>query len=143
MIDPIEVVVAYLKTLAVGTTVGGRVVGGQAPYGKAGGWTLGQTGIAVQPSPGGAIERAVEVVNQRVAVRLWAATEREAWALWLALHEGAARTGRQLVAVSGARTALLHALLEDSGPSLVWDDELGQWSVVVFYLATVAETVVS
>ncbi len=136
MIDPIEAVVRFLRSTTLETSLSSRIVAGRAPYGSV--WTLGQTGLTVRPS-GGDPDAYVPLRVARLELRCWGPTEQQAYAVYLELASVAARTGRQGVALTSGSIALLHQLLEASGPSLIWDDEVGAWSVVVFYAATVGE----
>ena len=136
MVDPVEVVVRYLRSTPLTLTLGNRIVAGQARYGK--GWSLVQSALTVRPS-GGTPDLYTPIRSLRLEMRCWGATEMVAWDAYLALAGVAARVNRQRVALTDGTVALLHALLEISGPSLIWDDEVKAWSIVVFYECQVGE----
>lgn len=136
MIDPVETVVTFLRSTTLNATLDGRIVAGRALYGDV--WQLGQAALTVRPS-GGDPDAYVPVRVARLEMRCWGPSEQQAYAVYLELASVAARTGRQGVALTSGDTALLHQMLEASGPSLIWDGEVQAWSVVVFYVATVGE----
>ena len=136
MIDPVETVVTYLRGTEIGDTVEDRLVAGRARFGSE--WTIGQKAINLLPM-GGPTELYVPLRNVRIASQSWGATEHDSYSTYLALMDQAARVNRQRVVLNDGQAALLHALLEVSAGTLLWDDEVGCWTTVAYLMAIVGE----
>lgn len=150
MIDPLEVIIAFLLADAklqelVGTRVASKHRYADASPGAAGmgakAWATNERGLMVRLD-GGAPDLYAPVQNVRLEVRAYAPSTPEAMRVQARLIEISRATERVNVDVSGGR-ALLYRFLQDSGVSLLYDDTLGLDYVLVFFTASVAEAAVA
>lgn len=146
MIDPLETVLSFLKTDgALAELVGNRIAskhrfgdasraqaGQGAPY-----WQIGSAGLTVRLD-GGDPEIYAPVQNVRLEVRCYAQGAHEAMQVWRRVVELARGCERVSVDTSDGG-ALLHEFLQASGPSTLWDNNLGMDFVLSFFNASVSE----
>lgn len=138
MIDPLEVVIAFLqRDTDLAALVGDRIAS-KHRYGET--WTRGDASIAVRLD-GGNPNLYVPLETMRLEVRCFGASAHEAMRIWRRLVELSRGTERVVVNVeSGA--ALLHALLQDSAASTLYDNDVKMDFVMVFLRAMVSEQAV-
>ncbi len=135
MIDPLEAVIAYLGADAGVQALVGERVAAKHRYGA--GWTTGQTGLTVGLD-GGTPDIYVPMQEVRLETRAFAGSQAEAMRTWRELVKVARRTNRNAVATS-AGMGLIYRLNQASGPSLLYDQDLGMDVALCFFEALVSE----
>ena len=135
MVDPLETVIAYLKTDATLTTLVSTRIDSRHRYG--GTWTAAQAGLMVRLDGG---QPNIDVALQpiRLEVRCYAPSQYQAMAIWKRLVEISRAVSRKAATVTGDK-ALLYRLNQESGPSALYDTEVGMDFVMCFFSALVAE----
>jgi hypothetical protein len=139
MIDPLETVMAFLKLDGELTTLVGDRIAAKRRFGQAGqaAWTTGQTALVVRLN-GGRPNIDVEVQEVSIEARCFAGSAFEAMKIWMRLVHLSREGVREPVNTS-LGLGLLYSFLSASGPSLLWDPEVGMDFVASFFDATVAE----
>ncbi len=136
MIDPLETVIATLLLDEPLQALVGDRIAAKHRYGVE--WTAGQAGIGVHLDGGEPdLYRPRQAV--RIEVRMYAGSQAQAMKIWQRLVQISRYwSGRQAVNTSNG-AALLYALYQASGPSLLFDQELGMDFALAFFEAVVAE----
>lgn len=139
IIDPLETVIA---ALAQDESLQGLIenrLAAKHRYGAS--WTVGQAGLGVHLESGDPdLYRPAQTV--RLELRAYASSQAQAMRIWMRLVQISRETNRREVATANG-PALLYALYQASGPSLLHDPELGMDVVLVFFEAVVAEGAVA
>lgn len=136
MIDPLEVVIAYVKA-EIGL-VEGRVAS-KHRFNNA--WEIGQAAIVVRQD-GGSPDIYVPVSYVRLELRFYGSNTPEIASLWGTVVALSRNTGRQAVTLSGGRVALLQILTQASGLSYLFDEVIKIDYGLAFFNAIVAEQTV-
>jgi len=135
MIDPLETIIAYLRQRPELLDVVGTRLGAQHQYGTV--WQKTQTGLVILADTGWP-QRELPVQPLRLESRCYAPTQLEAMKIWMALVQVSRVTARVIVSTTGG-PALLYYFLQDSGPSMLYDDVVGLPVVMCFWAILVAE----
>ena len=137
IIDPLATVISYLQADAGLAALVGDRVAAKHRYGEA--WEKGDAGLMVRLD-GGRPERYLPVHTVRLELRCYAASQVEAVGIYLALLETARATEREMVGpATDGGTALLYWFLPASGPSLLYDPDVGMDFCLAFFEAQVGE----
>jgi hypothetical protein len=138
MIDPLETVIAALALdVPLADLVGGRIAA-KHRYGAS--WTVGQAGLAVYLS-GGTPDLYRGQQEVRLELRAYAGSQVVAMRIWQRLVRISRELNRQVVNTANGK-ALLYALYQASGPSLLFDPDLGMDFALAFFEAHVSEEAV-
>lgn len=146
MIDPLETAIVYLmQDGALKELVGDRIAAkhryGDSSPAMAGhgakGWAVGASGLAVRVD-GGTPDIYAELQEVRLDARCYADSAANAMKVWRRLVEISRETDRVEVETQSG-TALLHSLLQESGPSTLYDNTIGMDFVLAFFSVTVGE----
>lgn len=125
-VNPIEALVAYLKTQMPGVKIDT-----QHRYGHD--WDpLADSALVLVPS-GGVPDRDAPLQNLVVDVWCYAPSQYAATELWRDFVTVARATDREPVAVTGG-TALVYAIVQEGGPHLLYDSTVGMdvcYSIIV------------
>lgn len=135
MIDPLETVLAYLAAEPALVALVDTRIAAKHRYAET--WTRGQSAIMVRLD-GGPPELYVNLQVVRLEARCYAASQAEAAEIWRALVGVSRAACRESVPVTDG-TALLHYLLQESGPSLLYDGEARMDFCLCFFGAAVSE----
>jgi hypothetical protein len=136
VVDPVETVIKFLEVNGAALGVGSRVAG-KHRFGADNAWTPGQKALMVQLD-GGEDSNNVPLHQVRLELRIYAATPAQAMDVWKVLIPLARGVNREVVTTSSG-SALLHALLQASGPSFAYDDQVGCDFLMQFFTAIVGE----
>lgn len=146
MIDPLETVIAYLRQDTRLMELVGTRVSSKRRYGAnaaadvaqgAPGWNVGETALTIRMDGGGP-DIYAPVQDVRLEVRCYASSQMAAMRVWRRLVELSRGVEREAVDTSAGR-ALLHNLLQSSGPSTLYDAQIGMDFVLAFFDARVGE----
>ncbi len=135
-IDPLDAVIQYLKA---NSTLSGLVNGQIAAknrYGKA--WDPG-TASLVAKLDGGTPNDYVPVITARFELQCFGSTTVEAMNIWRQLVTMSRNADREEVTTGSGDRALLYNFLQDSGPSLLYEQDLELDFVLVFFRASICE----
>lgn len=146
MIDPLAVVIADLQQNAALTALVGGRIATQHHYGEADSppgpypaWARDDLALTLHLD-GGTPDYYLPRQEVRLEARGYAPTQVAALQIYLALVAYCRTASRAVVSPGTAGgTGLLYWLLPDSGPSLVYDPDLGLHLLVVFLRASVGE----
>jgi hypothetical protein len=140
MIDPVEVCIQAIKSAAP-TLAGGQVASKNhyvgADSSDPGLWPVNTEGISMRLD-GGQVELYLPVHDIRLEVRCFGNDQPGAMALLITFQQLARTLQRKMVEVSGG-TALLYFMVPESGPSLLYDADLGKDFSLQFFHAKVHE----
>lgn len=146
MIDPLEVVLRYLRTDGALTALVGDRIASKHRYGDASRaqagqgapyWNAGDAGVMVRLD-GGDPELYGPLQNVRLEVRCYALSARDAMKVWRRLVELSRECDRLSVDTSDG-AGLLHEFLQASGPSTLHDGDVGMDFVLAFFNASISE----
>jgi hypothetical protein len=135
MVDPLEAVLCYLRAdTALAALVSTRI---DSRHRYGGTWTAAQSGLMVRLDGG---QPNIDVALQpiRLEVRCYAPSQYQAMAIWKRLVEISRAVSRNSASVTGGKS-LLYRLNQESGPSALYDTEVGMDFVMCFFSALVAE----
>ena len=135
MIDPLEAVINYLAADSELAVLVGERVAAKHRYGKE--WQTSQPALTVLLD-GGTPELYVPMQTVRLETRSYATTQAGAMRGWRRLMEISRHTQRA-VSPTSQGAALLFWFTQASGPSLLFDRELGLDFVLGFFEAAVGE----
>lgn len=134
-IDPFETVIAFLKSSADLAQLVGERIAAKHRYGSA--WERGDAALTVHLD-GGTPDAYTPVQDLRVEVRCYASSPQQAMRIWRALVNLGREAERLRVPVSEG-AALLHAWLQASGPSTLFDTDVNMDFVLAFFDVSVGE----
>jgi len=139
-INPIEVVVAYLREQAgLQAIVGGRI-DTKHHYGS--GWDrMTDASLVVQVGYGGTADTDTPTQPLPLEMLAYAPTQARAVEVWRAVVDVSRATQRELV-VTTEGSGLLYNLLQESGLSLIYDPEVQMDLAACFFTARVSELAV-
>lgn len=132
MIDPLETVIAYLKWSGLSTSQ----IASKDRYGES--WPIPSAGVVVNLD-GGTPEIYLPVQTVRLEVRCYGVDRPRAMSLLMEIVALSRVTMRTAVITSGGN-ALLYYINQDSGPSILYDSELGMDFALMFFEASICET---
>lgn len=135
-IDPLDAIIQYLKA---NTTLSGLVSGQIAAkhrYGKD--WDRGSAGL-VAKLDGGVPELYAPMQTVRLEMQCYANTTVEAMEIWRQLVTMSRDDERKAVTVANDEQALVYQFIQESGPSLLYDQDLEMDFVMVFFRASMCE----
>ena len=135
MVDPLEVVIAWLGQDADLANLVGTRIAAKHRYGVS--WTAGLAGLAVRLD-GGLPDLYAAVQEIRLDVRCYASTQQLAVQVWRRLVE-LSRDRERVPVLAASGSGLLYRFLQASGPSLLYDTELKMDFVLCFFNALVSE----
>ena len=138
MLDPLEPVLNYLLQDTELTALVGNRIAAKHRYGK--GWQTSQAALTVLLD-GGTPDIYVPVQVVRLEMRAFAASQADAMQIWRRLIEIARRTQR-VTAPTTQGNALVYWMNQASGPSMVFDQDIGVDSVLCFFEAAVGESAI-
>lgn len=142
MIDPLEAVIKWLAADPALVELVGTRIAAKHRYGDSvNGWATTQAGLMLRLD-GGLPELYVPVQAVRIEARCYAPSQVQAMAIWRRLVEISRDTSRQTVLTTEGG-ALLHALNQASGPSLLYDSDAALDFVMCFFETFVAEEAVA
>jgi hypothetical protein len=136
MIDPIEAVIAHLKSDADLVALVGDRIDTKHRYGGAWDRTA-DAALVITPSSG-AVELYAPMQDLELELLAYAPTQHDAMLVWLRLIELSRSTDRAAVTVTGG-DGLVYSLTQGSGPSLLYDDGVGMDFVFCLFIARVGE----
>lgn len=131
MIDSLAAVIQYLK----GADLSTRQIAEKHRYGDT--WEAGSSSILVRWD-GGEADQYAPIQNPRLEVRCYAKSASLAAALLGEVIDLSRSTNRESV-VMGAEKALIYELLQDSGPTGQFDEDIQMDFALMFFTARVAE----
>ncbi len=126
MINAMEVLVQYLKTAGIPSN--GQVA---VKHRYPDPWEIKSAGVALLPD-GGEQENYLPVHRQRVEARCYGEDAYEALTLLDSIMNLALATGREAV-VTTTGTGILYSFTQESGPSLLFDDDLQMDFALAFF----------
>ena len=135
-IDPLDAAIQYLKA---NNTLSGLVNGQIAAkhrYGLA--WEQGSAGL-VAKLDGGGPHLYVPMQTVRLELQCYGNTSVEAMNIWRHLVSMSREDQRVKVSVKNGEEALVYHFLQDSGPSLLYDQDLEMDFVLVFFKISMCE----
>ena len=132
MIDPLACVIQYFKASSLST----EQIAEKYRYGD-GGWSAGTPSILVRLD-GGNADLYLPAQEVRLEVRCYAKNSELAMKILAELISLSRKTNRNKVVI-GSKNALLYWLLQDSGPSLLTDEDLKMAYALMFFAARIAE----
>jgi hypothetical protein len=132
MIDSLAVIIQYLKSADLST----RQIAEKHRYVEV--WEAGSSSILVRWD-GGEVDLYAPIQKPRLEVRCYAKSASLAGALLGEVIELSRTTHRESVTI-GSETALLYELLQESGPSMQYDDDVKMDFALMFFTASVAES---
>ena len=136
MIDPLETVIAYLKWANQSSILSTSQIASKDRYGES--WAIPSAGVVVNLD-GGTPEIYLPVQTVRLEVRCYGATRPEAMSLLMEIVALSRSTLRTAV-ITSSGNGLLYYLNQDSGPSMLYDSELGMDFALMFFEASICET---
>lgn len=131
MIDPLSVVIQYLKSAGLST----RQIAEKERYGDA--WQPGSASLVVRLD-GGTPDPYLPIQELRFEVRCYGADSPEAIGLYGEIVELTRVTDRMAVTI-GSQIGLLYWIMLDAAPTSSYDPDLNQDFVLVFLRAKIAE----
>jgi hypothetical protein len=135
MIDPLAVLIRFLKSdTTLNTMLSGRIAE-KHRYGIS--WAKGEPSLVVR-SDGGQPDLYSPRQVVRYELRFFAATPALASQAWMRVVEISRGDTREPVVITGDE-GLLYALNAESGPSMLYDPEIGMDYIMCFFQAQVAE----
>lgn len=135
-IDPLDAVIQYLKAdSALSSLVSGQIAV-KHRYGKA--WEMRSAGLAVKLD-GGEPHLYVPLQTVRLELSCYGSTTVEAISIWKQLVSMSRNDENKPVTVASGDQAIVYSFLQDSGPSLLYDQDLDMDIVMVFFRATICE----
>jgi hypothetical protein len=134
MVDPLEVVIAYVKT-KLSSSVGDRVASKQR-FNEA--WEVDQSALRIRQD-GGNPDLYSQVSNIRVEVSMYGKDTPTISRLWGELVALTRQDTRDPVVITDGSTALLLSFNQDSGLSFLFDEDLSSDYGMAFFSAIVAE----
>lgn len=139
MIDPLETVIAWLKDDAGLAALVSTRIAAKHRYAEA--WTMGQAALVARLD-GGNPQIYVPVQRVRIEVQCYAASQVEAMEIWRRVVE-MSREGERWIVATSQGDAVLHFFLQASGPSLLWNSDVGMDFAVCFFEVMVGEGAVA
>lgn len=139
MIDPIEAVFAWLRADGSLASLVGARLASKHQYGTA--WAQGQPSLVLRASPGQP-DADAPLQPIRLEANCYGRTPTEAVAVWMELVRISRGTHRERVSTTRG-DALVHALVQASSPSLVYDPEVGMDVCLSFFTTIVGEDTVN
>jgi hypothetical protein len=135
MVDPLAVLIRFLKNdTPLGLIVSGRIAE-KHRYGIS--WAKDQPSVVVRSDGGQPDLYSARQVN-RYEIRFFGSTPAEAAEAWKRVVEISRGDTREPIAITGDE-GLLYALNAISGPSMLYDPEIGMDYILAFFEAQVAE----
>lgn len=135
-IDPLDAVIQYLKANStLSSLVGGRIAA-KHRYGVS--WDRGDASL-VAKLDSGEPHLYVPIQTARLEMSCFGAKTVEAIGIWKQLVTMSRAADRETVTVANGDQALLYHFLQDSGPSLLYDQDLEMDLVMCFFRATICE----
>ena len=135
MIDPLEIVIKWLKQDALLAELVSTRIAAKHRYGD--GWKVTEAGLMVRLD-GGLPDLYAEVQPVRLEMRCYGSSQTAAMAIWRRLVEVSRDTKRQPVLTENGG-GLLYWLNQASGPSLLYDTDVKLDFAMCFFDALVAE----
>jgi hypothetical protein len=136
LINPVEVVINWFLANAASFGVGTRVAG-QHRFGTENAWTPGQRCITARMDDA-ELSNYVPLHAVRLEVRFYGASQADAAAMWMAMLP-LARAVRRNAISTDLGNALLHSLVQSSGPSMLYDPEINVDYVLMFWTGIIGE----
>jgi hypothetical protein len=134
-IDPVEVIVEWLKTAL--TSVDGRVAS-KHRYGNE--WSTDQAGVSVR-ADGGPFDMDTPVFNQRFEIRIHGTSTAQIKVVHKQLI-GLSRVNERFIVQTSEGKALVHYFYPESELSFLYDDEVKLDMGVVFFKSLISEEAV-
>lgn len=135
-IDPLDVIIQYLKAdSGLDTLVDGQIAA-KHRYGAA--WEQGSASL-VAKLDGGSPHLYVPMMTLRMEMQCYGTTTVETMKTFRQLVQMSRDDVRKEITTANGDQALLYNFLQDSGPSLLYDQDLEMDFVLVFFRASVCE----
>lgn len=135
-IDPLDAIIQYLKANEdLFVLMDGQIAGKQR-YGQA--WEQGSAGL-VAKLDGGTPHLYVPMQTVRLEMQCYASTSVGAIEIWRQLVTMSREDQREAVTVANGDQALVYQFNQESGPSLLYDQDLEMDFVLVFFRASMCE----
>jgi hypothetical protein len=143
MIDPLEAVMSYLRMDGALAALIGTRIAGKRRYTDPGttAWKTGDKALVLRLN-GGRPNVDVAVHEVSIEARCFGGSQVEAMNVYMALVQCSRDGNREPVNTSTGQ-ALLYSFLAASGPSMLWDPDVGMDFVLGFFDAMVAEGVLA
>jgi len=135
-IDPLDAVIQYLKANSTLSELVDGQIAAKHRYGKA--WERGSAGL-VAKLDGGIPHLYVPMQTVRLEMQCYGDSSVEAMDIWRQLVTMSREDERQAVTVANGEQALVYQFIQESGPSLLYNQDLEMDFVMVFFRASMCE----
>jgi len=135
LINPSETMIKYMLTQGTSLGVGSRI-SGKNQFGDV--WKKGETYLVVRLDDA-ELSNDVPLHASRFEVRIYGASQAVILGVWVELLAIFRDVNRNVV-VTDSGDALLHSVLQSSGPSLLYDDEIEMDYLMQFFTAIVGDS---
>lgn len=135
-IDPLDAVIQYLKADSTLLSLVDGQIAAKHRYGQA--WEKDTAGL-VAKLDGGDPHPYVPVQTVRLELQCFGSTSVEAMNIWRQLVTMSRADQREAVTVHNGEQVLVYSFVQESGPSLLYEQDLGMDFVLAFFRITMCE----